>query len=307
MEETMKMKYTKIAHFGEEITSVFTDGNLHIEEKIDGSQFRVYVNDGKVECGSKAIDFTDERPADQMFLPVVKEAEAIFKDSGLTDTNIFLEFLRKPKHNTLTYARVPKHNMILFDVFMDGKWLKYGDKTKFAKKYDLEVPQCLWKGNGKLVDMKLIEDLLKIDSMLGNEKVEGIIFKNYDKIWSGGYQIGKLIMLKYVREEFKERNAKEWKTNTKKGFIEGVIESLRTEARWDKAIQHLRDEGKLTNSPKDIGELLRELVNDTELEEVERLKNELWKHFWNDIKRGIIRGFPEYYKKKLMEDALEGK
>jgi hypothetical protein len=300
----VKMKYPKILQFGDPITDFFKDGFLHIEEKIDGSQFRIWVNDGIVECGSKSVDWSDERPVDKMFEKAVKIAEETFKDSGLKDTMIFAEYVMKPKHNTMFYQRVPDKNLIVFDVCTAGKFLQPGEKQEFASKFGFETVPKLWMGMGKDLDMKIIEKLLDTDSILGREKVEGLVFKNYDKMWQDGYQAGKLIMLKFVREEFKERNKKEWKGNTKKGLIDIIIEELRTEARWDKAIQHLRDKGELTNSPKDIGNLMKEIATDLEEEEGEQIKERLLKHFVKEIKKGVIKGFPEYYKKKLLEEGL---
>lgn len=239
-----------------------------------------------------------------MFELAVKNAEKIFKNSKLKDTMIFCEYLMKPKHNTLSYERVPKNNIILFDVSIGNKYLNRKEKEKFAKKYGLELVPLLWKGNGHEITMDLINKLLETKSILGKEKVEGIVFKNYSAFWEEGYQAGKLIMLKYVKEKFKERNAIEWKKNTKTGFMELLIKSLRTEARWEKAVQHLRDKGQLTRSPKDIGNIMKEIVRDIEEEEKENIKEELWKFFWKQIKRGVVKGVPEWYKRKLIEDVI---
>lgn len=300
----MKMKYPKIIHFGEEITEFFKDGQLHIEEKIDGSQFRIWVDGDTIECGSKGIDWSEERPVDKMFQKVVDIAEETFKGAGLKDTMIFGEYVAKPKHNTMFYERVPEKFLIIFDVCVKGKFLCWGDKAIFASSFGFETVPRLWLGNGKDLDMKVIENLLETDSILGREKVEGLVFKNYNKMWQDGYQAGKLIMLKYVKEEFKERNKKAWRGSTKKGLIEVIIEELRTEARWDKAIQHLRDKGELTNSPKDIGNLMKELASDLELEESEQIKKRLLDFFLKEIRKGVIKGFPEYYKKKILEESL---
>ncbi len=299
----MKTKFTKIIHYGEEITNEFKKGEVGIEEKIDGSQFRIYVNNGKVECGSKQVDWTDERPPDKMFHIAVEQATKIFSNSDLEDTMIYCEYLRQPKHNTLCYGRTPENNLIIFDVCIKGNFLNFNEKLQFSKKYGLEVVPILWKGKGEMIDMELIQSLLQCQSILGKEKIEGMVFKNYSKLWQDGYQAGKLIMLKYVREDFKERNAKEWKASTKAGFMMELIESLRTEARWKKAVQHVRDKGELEKSPKDIGKLMKELVEDVEAEEGENIKKELWKFYWKEIKKGITRGFPEWYKKYLAEEV----
>ena len=300
----IKIKYPKVIHFGEEITEFFKRGNLHIEEKIDGSQFRIWIDGDTIECGSKGVDWSDERPHDKMFNLAIEATEKAFKGYPLKDTMIFAEFLMKPKHNTMFYERVPEKNLIIFDVCEEGRFLDYEEKCKFAENWGFEVVPCLWSGDGKKLNMKVIEKLLENDFILGREKIEGMVFKNYNKMWQDGYQAGKPIILKYVKEEFKERNKKEWKGNTKKGLIDMIIEELRTKARWDKAIQHMRDEEKLTNSPKDIGLLMKELASDLELEEGEQIKKRLLDFFLKEIRKGVIKGFPEYYKKRLLEESL---
>lgn len=300
----MKTKYPKIMHFGDEITGFFKDGICHIEEKVDGSQFRIWVDDNKIEMGSKDVDWSDERPADKMFNKAVEEATNIFKNSGLKDTMIFCEYVSKPHHNTLNYGRVPNHNIIIFDVRQGDRFLSYEEKLGFASAFDLEVVPKLWEGDGKTLTIDIINGLLERESILGKEKIEGLVFKNYSKIFSEGYQAGKMMMLKYVREEFKERNKVTWKGNTKTGMIELIIEELKTEARWNKAVQHLREKGIATNSPKDIGNLLKEISDDIEKEDSDEIKEKLWKFYSKEIRKGVCHGFPEWYKKKLLEEAL---
>lgn len=302
----MKSKYPKVINFGEEITEFFKDGTLHIEEKIDGSQFRIFVDKGIVQCGSKNIDFSAEKLPDNMFNPAVENANMLFRGSKLADTMIFAEYLKKPKQNTMCYERIPTQNFIVFDVRIGDKFLNYEDKVKFAKQFGLEVVPKIWQGNGKKLTMEIIDKLLENESILGKEKIEGMVFKNYSKMFTDGYQAGKLIILKYVREDFKERNAKEWRGNTKKGFLELLVEEYRNDARWKKAIQHLKEEGKLTNSPKDIGILLKEINVDFEQEEAENITKRLWEFFRKDIIRGITKGFPEWYKREILKDAIEG-
>lgn len=50
-------------------------------------------------------------------------------------------------------------------------------------------------------------------------------------------------------------------------LLELLYDSYRTEARWQKAVQHLRDEGKLLGEPKDIGPLMAEIWRDLVEEE----------------------------------------
>jgi hypothetical protein len=82
--------------------------------------------------------------------------------------------------------------------------------------------------------------------------------------------------------------------------VQNLIIQLRTEARWRKTIQHLRDDGKLLNAPQDISPLLCELKADLEREEGDFIKEQLYAHFIKQIKGGVTAGFPEFYKSLLV-------
>ncbi len=82
------------------------------------------------------------------------------------------------------------------------------------------------------------------------------------------------------------------------------IESFRSEARWQKAVQHLKEKGELENSPRDIGKLMTEIKKDILEEEEENIKNTLLKIFKEDIMRKAVRGFPEWYKKQLLQKSF---
>ena len=143
--------------------------------------------------------------------------------------------------------------------------------------------------------------------MLGGTKIEGIVVKNYNKYFdelkhpylTGYWKVGK-----FVREEFKEANKANWK-NIKGSPVQILISSLKTTARWDKAVIHLKEKGELENKPQDIGNLIKEIIRDVEEEEKENIKEALYKAYQKDILNGIIRGFPEYYKLKLLENIKQ--
>ena len=85
------------------------------------------------------------------------------------------------------------------------------------------------------------------------------------------------------------------------------IESFRTEARWQKAVQHLREKEELENQPRDIGKLMKEINLDIIEEESENIKEQLYKLYIKDITRKATAGFAEWYKKQLLENAFVGK
>jgi hypothetical protein len=146
--------------------------------------------------------------------------------------------------------------------------------------------------------------MLENESFLGGVKIEGVVAKNYTQFGRDG----KVSMAKYVSEAFKEVHNKEWKLANpgQKDVVEGLIAGLRTEARWQKAVQHLAESGDLTHTPKDIGALMKEVKDDIIAEEVERIKGILWKHFSGKILRGASAGLAEWYKEELLKKQFEG-
>lgn len=118
-------------------------------------------------------------------------------------------------------------------------------------------------------------------------------------------QVFPLMAGKFVSEAFKEVHRAGWKKeHTGKGRWETFVDGYRTEARWHKAIQHLREGGKLDGSPKDIGPLIKEIQKDVAEEERQTIMEFLWKEFGQEVLRKAIAGFPEWYKEQLLAGSF---
>jgi hypothetical protein len=142
-------------------------------------------------------------------------------------------------------------------------------------------------------------------SYLGGQKIEGVVVKAY-KPWMFLGQIPLSVMSgKYVTEAFKEVHNKDWtRLNTGKGKFDVLKENYRTEARWNKAIQHLRENGELTGTPKDIGALLKEIYVDIETEEKENIKEQLYSIYKSDIMKYATHGLAQWYKERLVKGEI---
>jgi hypothetical protein len=277
------------------IKNIF-DSPVVIEEKIDGSQFSMSRTDGELSCRSKGKDIIPDAP-EKMFNAAIETAQSL----DLHDGWIYrCEYLSKPKHNTLAYARVPRLHLILFDVMTAPEtYLTPDEKKTEADRIGIECVPCF--ANGVVWDGGLpafaAEQYLQIDSILGGCKVEGFVVKNYAQFGADK----KIAIAKYVSEGFQEKHRHEWKlSNPGAGdFVGNLIAQLKTDARWNKAIQHLRDDGKLVDAPQDIGNLIKEVQTDLLKEESDFIKDKLFSHFIGQINRGVIAGLPEWYKAKL--------
>ena len=281
------------------IQDIFKDDVL-VEEKIDGSQFSFMVSGDELHCRSKGQQLVVNTP-EKMFeraINTVKELQPLLHDGWVYRA----EYLQKPKHNTLCYARVPDKYLIIFDIMVGLEdYLSYTDKVTEVKRLGLEVVPMIYQGRVTGIDM--FNELLERESILGGCNIEGLVVKNYHLFTSEK----KIALGKYVSEKFKEKHGGEWhKTHPSlMDILLQLINTYRNENRWEKAVQHLRDDGLLEHSPRDIGLLIREVPNDVLKECENEIRDVLFMHFWPKIKRGITSGLPEWYKMKLANSAFE--
>lgn len=266
-----------------------------IEEKVDGSQFSFGRFGGELRCRSKGQQLNIEAP-EKMFERAVEVAASLDLCDGWTYR---AEYLQKPKHNSLTYSRTPDNNLIVFDINNGHEsYLGATEKAEEATRLGLEVVPLLFCGVVK--DIGLFNELLDRESQLGGPKIEGVVCKNYARFGPDK----KALMGKYVSEAFKEIHTKEWKeSNPAAGdIVERMMLMYRSEARWHKAVQHLREVGALGGEPRDIPALFKE-VNLDILKECEgEIKDALFKWAWPRISRAATRGLPEWYKQELLKN-----
>lgn len=269
-----------------------------VEEKIDGSQFSFGRFNGELKVRSKNKQMEPDSP-EKLFKEAVETVKLLDLKDGWTYRG---ECLQKPKHNALAYDRVPKGNVILFDINTEEEsYLPYSEKQNEAERIGLEVVPILF--SGKVESAQDVLGFLDRVSILGGQKIEGVVLKNYGRFGADK----KALMGKYVSEAFKEVHKHEWgESNPKQGdIVIRIITMLKTPARWNKAIQHLAEKGELDNSPKDIGKLMAECQQDIKKECEDEIKSMLYTWAIGHILRGVTGGLPEWYKAKLLENQFK--
>lgn len=288
--------YPKIWALGEpHTTGIFETDHLIVQEKVDGSQFAFGIDpNGVIICRShrQHIDMADPP---KMFAAAVKQVKRM--SSALigrhSDTYFFAEYLEKPHHNVLSYARVPSNGLVLFDVMRHGALVQdRRELEEWAGVLEIDAIPQLEASRPSLDDL---QELLTTPSYLGNETIEGVVIKNYDKSLDL-YGTIMPVFAKLVRPAFKERHKEHWKPEA---GLPAYLATFSNEARWAKAVIHAREEGLLENSPRDIGALMRLLAEDIEAEEGPTIREDLYKLFRKEIIRAAGRGFPEWYKSQL--------
>ncbi len=287
--------YPKIFAFGHKaINNIILDKHdIIVEEKVDGSQFSFGSFGGEVRCKSKRKEIILDAP-DGMFKKAVEVVMSLDLKDGFTYR---AEYLQKPKHNTLAYNRHPTNHLMIFDI-NDGheSYLSRKDKEAEAERLGLECVPLLFEG--QVTDMNELFELMEQESVLGGPTIEGFVLKNYKL-----FIRDKVMMGKYVSDAFKEKNHKSFRKQNPNStdVMLMLCDKFRSEARWNKAIQRVRDDGELLGEPKDIGRLVKEIQSDIIEECADEIKEALYKWAIPQINRRAIAGFPEFYKKLLAE------
>lgn len=297
--------YPSIYNLGHKAVDNLLSVPVLVEEKVDGSQFSFGISDeGDVRVRSKGATMLLDAP-EGMFLEAVATVKEL-ADAGLLHPGwtYRAEYLRRPKHNALAYDRIPRKHLIVFDVNPGlENYLSYPAKAEEAARLGLEVVPSLYEG--MVTNINQFRDLLSTKSILGGQTIEGVVIKPSDYSLFGPDK--KTLMGKFVSEAFKETHAHAWKeANPSSADIATRLgNTYNTEARWHKAVQHLREAGRLEDSPRDIGLLVREVPEDILRECETEIRDALFAWAWPHIRRQVTTGLPEWYKEQLLKRQFE--
>lgn len=297
LEKTSISSFPKIWSIGSPEAENLFIGEVEVTEKIDGSQFAFgKLEDGTLITRSKGRVIYPET-ADKMFKPVVDYVNSI-QDRIEPGQVFYGEAVTRLKHNTLSYERLPKNGFVLFGVLTNGKWIsEHNVLSLYASALEVDVVPLLYKGT--IQERSQLDAILQTVSFLGKEIIEGVVIKNYEQLAKSAFS--RECFAKIVRPEFKERHGQNPEYASKKDKMEDFLLQFKTEARWNKAIFRLRDQGQLESSPKDIGKLIVEIQKDIVEEEEQFIKEALYQMFKKQILGTAVKGLPEYYKEKLIE------
>eukprot|EP01090_Pellita_catalonica_P020012 TRINITY_DN696_c0_g1_i1.p2 TRINITY_DN696_c0_g1~~TRINITY_DN696_c0_g1_i1.p2 ORF type:complete len:337 (-),score=60.06 TRINITY_DN696_c0_g1_i1:2034-3044(-) len=320
-------KWNSIAHYKTSAKhEPLFEGNWIVEEKIDGSQLSFAW-----DSAAQTVLFRNKNSAS--FLS--GEAPYLNKTFGKTMASLLPigsllnsdyvyhgEAMRSSRHNRLLYQRAPRRYFILFDIKdkQTGHYLSYEEKCKEAKRLDLEIPSLYLEGAGIDSAERAIAKIMAmiekgdLESALGGNP-EGIVIKNYTNVKN---ETGRPPMLKSVRTEFKEAVARKF-TSAEKRFkitpsttVAELCQYMggcyNTEARWQKAVQHLDEtgqlhatEGEMKAFGKDVKLLVQELDRDLFKEYEEEIKVDLLSELFPRIAAEGRKGFTAFYRQLCLQ------
>lgn len=291
--------YPSIYNLGHRSVKDLLTVPVNVEEKVDGSQFSWgKTEEGELLIRSKGQKMVLDAP-EKMFNRAVETVKSL-SDKLTPGWTYRAEYLNKPKHNTLAYDRVPNGFLVVFDINRgEEEYTSYEEKKAEAERLGLETAPLLFQGNLDNIDSLKI--LFETTSFLGGQKIEGVVVKQQNPVLFG--QDKKALIGKFVSEAFKEVHQGEWKKSnpTSGDLVMEIGTRLKTPARWHKAVQHLKEAGKIEDSPKDIGALMKEVPADIKKECEAEIRDLLFSHYWPKIARFVAAGLPEWYKEELLK------
>lgn len=191
----MFVSYPKIHRLGKEETDGLLDLEVILQEKIDGANTSIWVDDGVIKRGSRRRDLGDE--GFNGFKEYVDNHEGIKKFLfEHPDLRLFGEWLVR---HTISYNELAYKQFYLFDIQTDnGQLLDQVDVKDFADYYGIKYPQVFGRG---IFTEEQIKDFVGKTNL--GDKGEGVVIKSINFI----NKFGDHSYAKVVSEKFKENNA----------------------------------------------------------------------------------------------------
>lgn len=189
----MFISYPKIHRLGKEETEGMLDHTVIIQEKIDGANASIWLEDGKTHCGSRKRVLTEGFNGFYEYATTNKEIQKLLADHP--EYRLCGEWLVR---HTISYNENSYRKFYLFDIMIDEVMISPLAANKIAKQYNIPHPQIF--GAGRFTEEEIRSYVGKTE--LG-ENGEGVVIKSKDFI----NKFEDPCYAKIVTQTFKEDNA----------------------------------------------------------------------------------------------------
>lgn len=187
--------YKKIYRLGVEETEGILSGFVAIQEKIDGANTQVWIENGAIGMGSRSKPITEGFQGFCAYVHMNEPIKKLLNDHP--NYRLHLEWLVR---HTVPYKETSYRKAYLFDISNEeGKMLELSEVEKIAKEYQIPFPQIF-----EVVENPTIEQINKYVGLTNlGEFGEGVVLKNPNFI----NKFGEQQYAKVVTQKFKEDNA----------------------------------------------------------------------------------------------------
>ncbi len=256
--------YGKIHRLGKEETDGLLEGVCAVQEKVDGANVSIWLEDGKLAMGSRTRVLREDEEFNG-FIPYVKAHDGINKClAEHPDYRLYGEWLVR---HTIAYKETAYKKFYLFDVFQhdhtEGTFLSAKAVQDIGAVYGIDTVPMHGTFENPTVE-KLMEFVGKSEF---GDRGEGIVIKNLD------YRnpFGDMVFAKIVTESFKEDNAVAFGGNNKFSdtyWEMWVVNKFMTLTRVKKIMDKLQPEVNERLDMKHIPRIINTAYHDMLIEEI---------------------------------------
>lgn len=188
------LSYPKIHRLGKEENDGILDNEVVIQEKIDGANTSVWIDEGVIKMGSRTRLLGEE--SFNGFCEYINANQGI--KNLLTDFPEYRLFGEWLVRHTISYNELAYKKFYLFDILADDKWFDQKKVQDIAEIYGIAYPQVFFRG---VTNQESIKEFVG-KSNIGDHG-EGVVIK------CAGFvnKFGDHCYAKVVTEKFKENNA----------------------------------------------------------------------------------------------------
>jgi len=296
----MFKKYPKIIRLGHEDTDGILSGECHIQEKIDGANTSIWMEDGEIKMGTRNNQITEGFNG---FCDYVKSHEGVNKLlSEHPEYRLYGEWLVR---HTISYNETAYKKWYMYDIWIDGEdeldeegevkcnkseRMDIGAVHTMADMYEINTP----KNFGLFTNPTENQIKLLVGKSTIGDKGEGVVIKNMDFINEWGHRT----YAKIVTENFKEENAVTFGGNNKHSDVYNemwVVNKFMTLPRVKKVMDKLQPEVEKRLDMEHTGRIINTAYHDLITEEIWTIQKKFQSIHFKNLARLAQRKAAQIY------------
>jgi hypothetical protein len=290
----MFISYPKIHRLGKDETAgILEFGDAVIQEKIDGANTSIWLEEGEMKAASRTRVLGDE--SFNGFLSYIKTHKGI---AALLEKypnyRLYGEWLVR---HSISYNELAYRKFYLFDIFIDDiGFLPQRIVENLAKQYDIEYPQVFFEGKANI---EQIQEFVGKTNL--GKQGEGVVIKNPQFV----NNFGDFCYAKVVAEKFKEENALIFGGNHKESetyWEMYVINKYATLARVQKIMNKIQPEINEKLDKKHTPRIISTCYYDMITEEIWEIQKKVPNLNFRALKGLSARKFATIYHELLSGD-----
>lgn len=280
-------KYEKIHRLGKEEVDGILNGVCHIQEKIDGANASIWIDDNdEIQCGSRNRHLVDN--GFNGFIEYVNSHDGIKALLNFNpEVRLYGEWLVK---HTIQYKENCYKKFYLFDIFHANSFLTPDAVYEVAETYGIDVVPSLGVIKNPSIDQ--LKELVGKSSF--GDRGEGVVIKNMEFV----NKFGDVCYAKLVSESFKEANLLAFNGNDKhsEDYNEMYfVNKYMTLGRVQKVIDKIQPEINERMDMKHIPRVCNSAYHDMLTEEIWEASKKIQSIKFNSLKNLAMKKAKQIY------------